>query len=192
MTEIRNRNNQSESKLLQWITKVADIFSKYNESSLDELGELCGSFIGFEFLPMKGRNTTVFRGMAKKTDFEEIWEERGNKTVEQISKELELDIGFVYVLASGFIKDEEDTDELIEDVNSWTEVNDVQHREGSYVQIRNYPIRLSIPKINKKGRLEKFSSTEIITFRTGMGSEAGDRIGFRPYRRIIGERNLGN
>lgn len=181
-----------------WVSQIEEVLSKVKISSIDDLGYLIGSFIGFEYIDAKKstkneksgeidrlyrerRNISKLKKIKEKLQ-SDIQSSERKLDINQLSKDVELDYNFVLLLISApankkFLSKEldeygEDTT-LKAEINAWND----KYRQQNLLQ-------LCVPDLDKDSRLIRYSAKPEYLFMTENGKH------FSTYRGIVGERNI--
>ena len=187
--------------IADWVSQIEEVLSKVKISSIDDLGHLIGSFIGFEYigaakqakneknsdktdrLYRERRNVSKLKKIKEKLQ-SDIQSSERKLDINQLSKDVELDYNFLLLLISApanmkFLSKElneygEDTP-LKTEINAWP--SDDKYRRQNLLQ-------LCVPDLDKDLRLVRYSAKPICLFMTENGKH------FSTYRGIVGERNI--
>ena len=183
--------------ITDWVSQIEEVLSKVKISSIEDLGYLIGSFIGFEYI-----SPTI---KTKKEDYSEktdrLYRERRYRhlvtkisqklqsdidsseeklDVSRLSKEVKLDYNFVLFLLSydqklrTKLNEYENESLLRKEVDAWP--------SNKYRQ--QYLLQMCVPCLDKDSRLIRFSARPEYLFMTEGDNE------FKTYRGIVGERNI--
>lgn len=189
---IENINYDTKNKipLAKWISDVEIVLEKVKLSSIEDLGFLVGSFIGFEYIDLtKDRGKDLQnRFFRERRDEKLVLEIKGELksdierklTIERLSKKIKLDYIFTLFLISEnkqFLTKELDEYEgaslLKKEINEWSSMNRDRHL-----------LQLCVPKLDEGSGLIRFSAKPECLFMIGNDNN------FTTYRGIVGERNI--
>ena len=188
--------------LADWVSEIEKVLSKVKISSIDDLGYLIGSFIGFEYIGAT-KDVKIEKNSDRKPPVDRLYRERRTNKLDkikerlqsdiqsserklditQLSKDVELDYNFVLLLISEHAKLDvdlaEELDEYGEDTTLKAKINawDDKCRQQNLLQ-------LCVPELDKDSRLIRYSAIPKHSFMTENGKH------FSTYRGIVGERNI--